>query len=226
MLSGYLRQSTAGQSVVVGPFISSTDGVTPLTSLTIANTDVKLMKSGGSAANKNSGGGTHRINASYALTFDATDTSAVGELAGSIAMAGALIVPFKYYVLEEVVFDKLFAVGATGEGSQLDDIQAAILAIPTAAQTADEMETRSMTVGALTPAAADVMLDQPILEPVGVFLWSNATLRTITAWMGKMHRDKVTQSTTEQNVYDAEGTTVIATSATTDDGTTTTRGGF
>jgi len=226
MLHGYLRQATGSQIVIVGPFISDVDFKTAQTGLTINATDVKICKIGGTSVNKNSGGGTHRVNGNYALTFDAVDTSAVGEFFGSIAVSGALQVVFKCQVLEEVVYDKLFTSGAAGEGNQLDDIEAGVLALPTAEQTADEVATRPLTVGALTPAAADTIADAPVPEPTGTFLWGSATMRNIMGWVGKMHRDKVTQTGTQQQVYDAAGESVIASSNTTDDGTTTTRGGF
>jgi hypothetical protein len=53
----FLRQSTASQEILLGPFVDSTDGVTAETGLTITNTDIKLWKGGTTAeANKNSGG--------------------------------------------------------------------------------------------------------------------------------------------------------------------------
>ena len=94
MNHGYLKQSTASQSRNVGPFIDDTDFKTTETALTIANTDVKLSKNGAAGVNKNSGGGTHRNNGMYSLTFDATDTDTVGELAGSIVVSGVLPVLF------------------------------------------------------------------------------------------------------------------------------------
>lgn len=111
---GYLKQSTASQSRMVGPFVDDTDFKTVETGLTIANTDVKLSKNGAAGVNKNSGGGTHRNNGMYSLTFDATDTGTVGELEGSILVSGALVVVFKFVVLEEVVYDALFAASAPG----------------------------------------------------------------------------------------------------------------
>jgi hypothetical protein len=111
---GYLKQSTASQSRMVGVFVDDTDFKTVETGLTIANTDVKLSKNGAAGVNKNSGGGTHRNNGMYSLTFDATDTDTVGELTGSILVAGALIVVFKFVVLEETVYDALFGTSAPG----------------------------------------------------------------------------------------------------------------
>lgn len=111
MLNGYLKQSTASQTRLVGNFVDETDGFTAETGLTIANTDVKLSKNGAAGADKNSGGGTHTNNGMYALTFDATDTNTLGELAGSIIVAGARPVVFKFIVLSADVYDGIYGAG-------------------------------------------------------------------------------------------------------------------
>jgi len=113
-MPGFLRQSSASQSRALGPFLSSTDFFTPQTGLTIANTDIKLVANGGASANKNSGGGTHRVNGVYGVTFDSTDSATVGELDVSVVVSGALPVFDKFTVLEEVVYDALFAASAPG----------------------------------------------------------------------------------------------------------------
>lgn len=110
----YLKQSTAGQAVVLGPFVDDTDGATAETALTIANTDIKLSKNGGTMANKNSGGGTHDANGWYTITLDATDTATVGRLQVSCKVAGALPVFQEFTVLEETIYDALFGAAATG----------------------------------------------------------------------------------------------------------------
>jgi hypothetical protein len=110
----FLKQSTASQTRLTPRFVDDTDFKTPETGLTIANTDVKLSKNGAASANKNSGGGTHIEAGRYALTFDATDTATVGELAVGIVISGALPVEFKYFVVEEAVYDGLFAASAAG----------------------------------------------------------------------------------------------------------------
>jgi len=116
-MNGYLRQSTASQARAIGPFLDDTDFKTAETALTIANTDVKLRANGTTLANKNSGGGTHQVNGLYSLTFDATDTANVGELYFSVVVAGALPVFGTYVVLEEAVYDALFAASAAGFGT-------------------------------------------------------------------------------------------------------------
>lgn len=113
-MSNFLRQATAAQARAIGPFLDDTDFKTAETGLTIANTDIKLIVNGGASADKNSGGGTHRANGVYGVTFDATDTATVGELEVSVKVAGALPVFKTFYVLEEAVFDAMFAASAVG----------------------------------------------------------------------------------------------------------------
>lgn len=110
----YLKQSTASQTRIIGPFVDETDFKTAETGLTIANTDIKLSKNGASVVDKNSGGGTHITNGNYAITLDATDTNTVGELFVSVVESGALQVVAKFWVLEEAIYDALFGASAAG----------------------------------------------------------------------------------------------------------------
>lgn len=113
----FLRQSTASQEILLGPFVDSTDGNTAETGLTIANTDIKIWKSGGtSEANKNSGGATHIASGRYYAVLDATDTDTVGILEVNVHVSGALPVRRQFYVLEEAVFDAMFAASAAWSG--------------------------------------------------------------------------------------------------------------
>lgn len=113
-MAGYLRQATASQARALGPFVSDSDFKTTQTALTIANTDIKLVVNGAASANKNAGGGTHRVNGVYGVTFDATDTATVGELEVSVVVSGALPVFDKFTVVEETVYDALFVASAPG----------------------------------------------------------------------------------------------------------------
>ena len=110
----FLKQSTASQSVLIGPFVDSSDGTTAETGLTIANTDIRLSKNGGNLAAKNSGGATHDEAGWYTITLDATDTNTVGRLQLHCKMTGALMVHAEYWVLEEAIYDALFGASATG----------------------------------------------------------------------------------------------------------------
>lgn len=113
-MDGYLKQSTAAQVRWIGPFVDDTDFKTAETALTIANTDIKISANGGASASKNSGGGTHDVNGMYAVTWDATDTATVGQLKYSVKVAGALQVFGSFIVVEEAVYDALFAASALG----------------------------------------------------------------------------------------------------------------
>jgi hypothetical protein len=149
----YLRQSTASQTRVLGPFLDSVDFVTPKTALTIANTDVKLMKNGAASVNKNSGGGTHRVNGEYSFTFDATDTNTVGELLVSIVVATALIVRKEITVLTGTVYDAVFGSSAAGFGvAQSGDSYTRLGAPAGASHAADVAAVKSDTaaIGAKT----------------------------------------------------------------------------
>ncbi len=111
----FLRQSTASQEILLGPFVDSTDGDTAETGLTIANTDIQIWKSGATTeVSKNSGGATHIAGGRYYAVLDATDTNTVGGLEINVHVTGALAVKLQAYVLEEAIYDALFAAGAAG----------------------------------------------------------------------------------------------------------------
>ena len=156
-----LRQSTASQSILIGPFVDETDGSTAETGLSIANTDIRLSANGGNMASKNSGGGTHDENGMYQITLDATDTATVGLLQISVAVSGALPVWEECRVVEENVYDAIFASGADlgtnigspsdlGSGATLADNLADIGAEVLATGTCDSGSTTTCVDAALT----------------------------------------------------------------------------
>lgn len=104
----WLRQSTAGQEILLGPFLDSTDGNTAETGLTIANTDIKIWKEGATTeANKNSGGATHIASGRYYAVLDATDSNTLGKLEVNVHVSGALAVRREFMVLPANVYDSL-----------------------------------------------------------------------------------------------------------------------
>lgn len=110
-----LREDTASQEIPLGPFVDSTDGNTAETGLTIANTDIKLQKSGAtSQANKNSGGATHIATGDYYAVLDDTDTDTPGNLRIKVHVSGALPVWLDCIVVEEAIYDAVYAASATG----------------------------------------------------------------------------------------------------------------
>ena len=105
-----LKQSTASQEIPLGYFVDSTDGNTEKTALTIANTDIKLWKSGATTlANKNSGGATHISNGIYYAVLDSTDTNTLGPLVIFCHPTGALPVRVECEVLPANVYEALIA---------------------------------------------------------------------------------------------------------------------
>ena len=101
-----LKQSTASQEIPLGHFVDDADGKTPETGLTIANTDIKLWKSGATTlANKNSGGATHISGGIYYAVLDATDTDTVGPLVAFVLVSGALPVRVECMVLPAATYD-------------------------------------------------------------------------------------------------------------------------
>ena len=110
----YLRQSTS-QDIRFGPFVDSTDGVTPETGLTIAQSDMQLSKDGAAFAQKNAAGNaTHDTDGWYSTTLNTTDTATVGELLLQVTVSGALPVWTRWYVVEEDIYDDIFGASAAG----------------------------------------------------------------------------------------------------------------
>lgn len=132
----YLKQNTASQEIVLGPFVDSTDGNTPETSLSIANTDIKLWKNGATTlANKNSGGATHISGGIYYAVLDATDTNTLGPLVIFCHPSGSLPVRVECCVLAANVYDSL-----VGGGDKLQvDVQEWLGSTPDALETSDDV---------------------------------------------------------------------------------------
>jgi hypothetical protein len=108
----FLRQSTASQEISLGSFLDTTDGNTEETGLTIANTDIKIRKGGGTTlVNKNSGGATHIANGVYSAVIDATDTDTLGDLVIYCHPTGALATKLEYTVLPAASYDALIVNG-------------------------------------------------------------------------------------------------------------------
>lgn len=142
----YLKQSTASQEVPLGYFLDSTDGNTEETALTIANTDIKVWKTGATTlADKNSGGATHISNGIYYATLDATDTNTLGPLVIFVHVAGALAVRLECCVLAANVYDSLIG---GGDLLQVDTTQ-----IGGTAQTAGDVVADTNDIQSRLPAA-------------------------------------------------------------------------
>tara|TARA_B100000700_G_scaffold33554_1_gene32237 strand:+ start:9044 stop:10102 length:1059 start_codon:yes stop_codon:yes gene_type:complete len=109
----FLKQSTA-YTFRFGPFLDETDGKTAETGLTISQADIRLSKAGGNFAQKNeSSSSSHDEIGYYIVVLDTTDTNTCGELLVACHESGALPVFKTFYVLEEAIYDALFAASAS-----------------------------------------------------------------------------------------------------------------
>lgn len=110
----FLKQSTA-IDIALGPFVDATDGVTAETGLTLSQADIRLKKNAGAWAQVNDAtSATHEEAGWYEKELDATDTDTVGILLISVQESGALPVWREFQVLEEAVYDAMFAASAPG----------------------------------------------------------------------------------------------------------------
>lgn len=109
--SGFLKQSTA-VTVLIGPFLDDADAKTPETALSIAASDVKIRKPGGSLAGKNeSSAPSHDADGWYAAAFNTTDTNTLGPLKVSCQKSGALPVWHTFTVLAAEAYEALCGSG-------------------------------------------------------------------------------------------------------------------
>jgi hypothetical protein len=109
----FLKQSTA-YTFRFGPFLDDTDGKTAETGLTISQADIRLSKGGGNFAQKNeSSSSSHDEIGFYIVVLDTTDTNTCGELLVACHESGALPVFKTFYVLEEAIYDAMFAASAS-----------------------------------------------------------------------------------------------------------------
>jgi hypothetical protein len=159
----FLRQSTA-VDIPIGPFLDATDGVTAETALTISQADVRLKKNNGAWAQVNDAtAATHEENGWYEKELDATDTNTVGNLIIAVQESGALPVWHEYTVLEEAIYDALFATsanafsGAAGSTTltalATGSITAAVIA--TGAIDADAIAADAITAAKIADGAID-----------------------------------------------------------------------
>lgn len=109
----FLRQSTA-VDIAIGPFIDD-DGITPATGLSITQAETRLKKNNGAWAQANDNTtATHEEEGWYEKELDATDTNTCGILIVAVYISGNLAFWKEFQVVEEAVYDMLFAASATG----------------------------------------------------------------------------------------------------------------
>jgi hypothetical protein len=117
-LMNFLRQATA-VDIGLGPFVDSTDGVTPETALSITQAETRLKKNAGAWAQASDvTTATHEEEGWYEKELDATDTDTVGSLIVAVYVAGALPVWRNFQVVEETIYDNIYAASAAGYSTQ------------------------------------------------------------------------------------------------------------
>lgn len=165
----FLKQSTAGQVVDIGP-VTTDDGKTPYTTA-LANTEIKVFKHGaGALVNKNSGGSTHMASGIHAATFDAVDTDTLGMFSIYVVVAGNLIYKDSYRVVPAAVYDALH--NGTGNGLRAD-----VAAMQAGVVTAAAVATGAIDADALAADASTEIvtaLAGTVIEPQG-----NVTFKSI-----------------------------------------------
>jgi hypothetical protein len=111
-----LKQSTA-VTVKLGPFLDSTDGITPKTALTMTQATVKVSKAGATFAQKSDTTAcTHDADGWYGCPFNTTDTGTLGLFTISVQISGALPVWANYIVASATAYDDQIT---NGLGSRL-----------------------------------------------------------------------------------------------------------
>lgn len=109
----FLKQSTA-YTFRFGPFLDDGDGKTAETGLTIEDSHIRVSKAGANFIDKaETSNSAHDEAGFYVVVLNATDTNAVGELQIACHISGALPVFKTFYVVEEAIYDAMFAASAT-----------------------------------------------------------------------------------------------------------------
>lgn len=147
-MATWLKQSTA-IDISIGPFVDAADGVTPETSLTITQPDIRLKKNGGAWAQKNAAQTlSHEENGWYEVALDTTDTNTLGNLLIAVNESGALPVWREFQVVPANVWDSFF--GADKLQVHADEITTGLI---TAAAIADNaIDAGAIASGAITSA--------------------------------------------------------------------------
>lgn len=175
----FLRQNTL-QPINFGPFLSSSDGFTPQTGLTIAQANMQLSKDGGAFSSIASGSATHDSDGWYTANLTIDDVDTVGELKFKAMMTGTNTLPVwdRWWVLEEPIYDALYGASAGGfDANQRVDIGQWLSTAVTISSTTNKPEVDVNSVSDDATAADNLELDY---DGTG-YNKSNSTIGTTTA---------------------------------------------
>lgn len=154
-IDGFLEQST-NETVILGPFRDSVDGVTAETGLTVTYAEVLLSKDGGAMAAKSEttslGSGTAGF---YTCLLNTTDTATLGILVIHVNESGAGQVTQSYMVVTSNVYDSI--VGGTDKlQTHTTEMTAGVITSTVMATNsigADEIADNSIDAGAIAANA-------------------------------------------------------------------------
>ena len=149
----FLKQSLA-YTFRFGPFLDESDGKTAETGLTILRADVRLSKDGTDFAQKTeTSASLHDEIGYYIVILDGTDTGTCGELLVAVHESGALPVFKTFFVVEEAIYDAMFAPSATLAGSVADILQDTATTIPASLTVIDDfLDTEVAAIKVVTDA--------------------------------------------------------------------------
>ena len=109
----FLKQSTA-YTFRFGPFLHEDNGKAVVDDLTIEDSHIRVSKAGANFIDKNeTTNAAHDEAGFYVVILNTTDTNTVGELQIACHMSGALPVFKTFQVVEEAIYDAVFAASAT-----------------------------------------------------------------------------------------------------------------
>jgi len=183
----WLRQSTA-VTPKVGPFLSTTDGATASTALTIAQADCILFLNQGAGAQKNSAtSATHDTQGVYGVPFNTTDTGTLGHLKLLINKSGAFPVWEEWMVVPSNVYDSLiagtgtlntnvFQVGGVSANATALAASTSTMQTGTVDNTAFTPTTTELETSSVTTAAANHWVGRNIIFTSGLLLGQATTI--------------------------------------------------
>lgn len=204
-----IKQSTA-TTVLVGPFVDATDGVTPETGLAGTMT-VNLSKNGAAQAARNSATAiTHDAGGYYRVALDATDTNTAGNLKLIVTNAATHLPVFENFLVRTANnYDSLVA--------GTDALQVDAVEISSDSATADAVQTN---IGNLDAAVSDTATPAEVATEIADALTVD-TLTELTSIPGASPtigqavmllymalRNQATASTTQATIKNNAGTSI------------------
>lgn len=219
----YLRYNTAVM-ISVGPFVDYTDGVTPLTALTVTNCHLTMIKDDDDGTEPNlildttptaSGGNNDMVHITndddgfYSLELTTANTSNYGRVIISITDPDVhLPVWHEFMIVSQNFYDSMFG----SDYLQVDTVQV---------EGADATNTIGTEVNT---QVLDVLNTDTFAEPGQGAPPATATLQQKIAYLYKALINRATQNSTQLSIYNNAGDTIDQKATVSDNGTTFDRG--